>query len=122
MNINLRKWVPIALCCLPGIAIVAIVGIGILLGGAAFGAFIGTPLGLGLIALALLACPISMILMMRRQMNRDDAASDSPGMADCCLPEEPQAVSEIDSQADRLATLRAQREALERELAEMQAR
>lgn len=122
MNTNLRKWIPIALCCLPGIAIVAILGFGILLGGAAFRTFIGAPLGLGLIALALLACPISMALIMRRQMNRDGAASDSSRMADCCLPGETLAVSGIDSQADRLAILRAQREALERELADLQTR
>lgn len=122
MEARLRRWLPIALCCLPSIAIVAIVGIGILLGGAAFGAFIGSPLGIGLIALALLVCPMSMTLMMRRNMNRDGSASDSPRMADCCMPGETLAASETGSQADRLATLRAQREALERELAEMQPR
>ena len=52
MNAKLRKWVPIALCCLPGVA--AVVGIGLALGGSAFGTWLGGPLDLGLIVLAML--------------------------------------------------------------------
>jgi hypothetical protein len=115
MNARLRKWLPIALCCVPGIAIAAIVGIGIAFGGTALGASFGGPLGLGLIALALLACPVSMGLMMIRQRgsNQDSAPGNSPPLASCCLPGE-------EVPADRLAALRARREALESELAEMQ--
>ena len=113
MKTNLRKWLPIALCCLPGVAIVAVVGIG----AAVSGASLNGPLGLGLIALAMLACPLSMALMMRRG-SKQTTVSDHPHvMADCCVPEEQTATME----SDRLATLRARREALEREVAEVQA-
>lgn len=118
MNAKLRKWMPIALCCLPGVAIVALVAIGAVVSGAS----LSGPLGLGLIALAVLACPLSMGLMMRRGSNQNSAPGDSRMMADCCLPGETPMASEADSSAGRLAALRAQREALERELAEMQAR
>lgn len=60
------KWLPIALCCVPGITITAIVGIGFIVGGVAF---INSPLSVGLLILALLACPFSMGLMMFK-MNR----------------------------------------------------
>src|SRR5438094_603780 len=67
MNTKLRKWMPIALCCLPGVAIAAIIGMGIAVGGAAVGAFLGGSLGIGLIVLTTLACPLSMYLMMTQQ-------------------------------------------------------
>jgi len=115
MNVNFRAWLPIVLCCVPVIAIAALVGIGIAVGGAAFSTSFGGPLGLGLIALALLACPVSMGLMMRRQResNQNSAPASSLPLASCCLPG-----GEVP--ADQLAALRARREALERELAEMQ--
>ncbi|MGH2523396.1 MAG: hypothetical protein ACRDH2_12910 [Anaerolineales bacterium] len=121
MNAKLRKWMPIALCCLPGVAVAAIVGIGVAAGGAAFGTWLGGPLGLGLIALAMLACPISMGLTMRRQRGATQQQNSAPGasqavpMASCCLPGE-------ETSADQLVALRARREVLEREVAEMQAR
>jgi len=106
---------PIALCCLPGVAIAAIIGVGIAVGGAAVGASLGGPLGIGLIVLAALACPVSMGLMMRPRGSSQKAASNSSQlMADCCAPEE-------ETPSERVAALRAQRESLERELAEMQA-
>ena len=118
---KIAKWLPVALCCLPGVAAAAIVGVGIAVGGSAFGASFGGPLGLGLVALALLACPLSMGLMvMRRGSNRNSASGRSQMMADCCLPGEANTSPEAGSSAERLASLRAQREALERELAEMQ--
>ncbi len=118
MQAKLRKWMPIALCCLPGIAVAAVVGIGLTLGGAAFGTWLGGPLGLGLIALAMLACPISMGWTMRRRLgshqNSTDVASHSIPLANCCLPG-------AEAPAERVASLRARREALERELAELEA-
>jgi hypothetical protein len=122
MNTRLRKLLPIALCCLPGVAVAAIVGISLAVGGAAFGSVLGGPLGLGLIALAMLACPVSMGLMMMRQRGsgQNSALGNSSTMMECCLPGEALAASEADSGTDRLAALRVQREALERELAEMQ--
>ncbi|MCI0549948.1 MAG: hypothetical protein L0287_03250, partial [Anaerolineae bacterium] len=87
----------------------------IALGGAAVGTSLGGPLGIGLIVLAALACPLSMYLMMTRQggSSQKAAPNDSQLMADCCAPGE-------EASADGLAALRAQRESLERELAAMQ--
>ena len=88
MKINFRKWIPIALCCLPGIAVAAIVGVGLAAGGAEVGAWLGGPLGLGLLVLAVLACPLSMGLIMMRQ--RGSMQQSTPGnsaiVMDCCLP------------------------------------
>lgn len=122
MRINWRNWLPIALCCVPGIAIAAIVGIGIVVGGAAFGVSFGGPLGLALIAVAVLACPVSMALMMRRSMSQTDASGNSQRMADCCAPSKTPASADVVPAADSLAALRARRKALEREVVELQAR
>ena len=115
MNAKLQKWMPIALCCLPGVAIAVIIGIGIAVGGAAVGASLGGPLGIGLIVLAALACPLSMYLMMTRQRgsNQKITSNGSQMMTDCCVPGE-------EASMDNLAALRAKRESLERELAAMQ--
>jgi len=115
MNTKLRKWIPIALCCLPGVAVAAIIGVGIALGGSAIGASLGGPLGIGLIVLAALACPLSMYLMMGRQRgsSQNAATNGSQLMADCCAPGE-------ETSRDHLESLRAQRESLERELAALQ--
>lgn len=119
MNTKMRRWLPIALCCLPGAAIAAIV-IGIAAGGSVFGASFGGPLGLGLIALAMLACPVSMgLIMMRRGSNQKSAPNSSHAMADCCAPGEAPTPAAVDSAAERLAALREHRQALERELAEL---
>lgn len=117
MNGKIRRWLPIALCCLPGIVVAASVGIGVALGGATFGVAFGGPLGFGLLALALLACPLSMGLMMMRGASRKAAYSDSTTVADCCAPDEQNSTIE----SDRLTRLCARREALEREVAELQA-
>src|SRR6266849_3001127 len=122
MPATLRKWLPIALCCLPGIAIVGLVGIGLAAGGTALGATFGGPLGLAVIGLAVLACPVSMGLMMLRQRSSGAksgrAAGASLAMEDCCLPLQPQADAEVAS----LASMRARRETLERELDDLQTR
>lgn len=118
MNAKLRRWLPIGLCCLPGIAAVTIIGIGLIIGEAAFGASLGGPLGLGLIGLALLACPLGMGLMMWR--GRSMAPGNSSDMMSCCTPDEALPLLESELGADRLAALRNRREALERELAELQ--
>ncbi len=118
MNAKLRNWLPIGLCCLPGVTAIAIVGIGLVVGKAAFGTLFAGPLGLGLIALALLACPLSMGLMMWR--SRNAAPGSSSSMASCCAPDAAIAAFEAELPADRLAALRERREALEREVAELQ--
>lgn len=116
MNAKLRKWMPIALCCLPGIAVAAIIGVGIALGGSAVGTSLGGPLGISLVILAVLACPLSMYLMMARQRgsSQQPAPNGSLLMADCCAPGE-------ETSSDRLESLRAQRQSLERELTKLQA-
>ena len=92
MRDSLRKWIPIALCYLPAVGVAAIVGIGIAGGGAAIGTPFGGPLGLALIALAVLACPLSMGLMIVRRRGSPRAstlgAGSSEAMADCCAPGE----------------------------------
>ena len=115
MNTKLRKWIPIALCCLPGVAIAAIIGIGIALGGSVVDASLGGPLGIGLIVLAALACPLSMYLMMTRQRgsSQNVTPNSSQLMTDCCATGE-------ETSSDRLESLRTKRESLERELASMQ--
>ena len=118
MNVKLRRWLPIGLCCLPGIAAVTMIGVGLIIGEAAFGASLGGPLGLGLIALALLACPLGMGLMMWR--GRNTASGNSSGMMSCCAPDEALPLLESELPADRMAALRDRREALEREVAELQ--
>lgn len=123
MNTNLRKWLPIALCCLPGVAVAAAVGLGLTLGGAAFGTWLGGRLGAGLLALAVLACPLGMGLTMWRQRaasQKPASAGNAPALADCCAPGRLSAPPEAPASAGRLVELRARREALERELAEMQ--
>ena len=67
MDTKIRKWMPIALCCLPGIAVAAIVGVSIALGSATVSASMSGPLGIGLIVLAALSCPMSMYFLMTRQ-------------------------------------------------------
>jgi len=118
MNAKLRRWLPIGLCCLPGIVAVTMIAIGLIVGEAAFGASLGGPLGLGLIALALLACPLGMGLMMWR--DRSMAPGNSSGMMSCCAPDDALPLLEPGLPADRLAALRDRREALEREVAELQ--
>src|SRR5258708_29190817 len=103
MSASLRKWLPIALCCLPGIAIAGLVGIGLAGGGTALGVGFGGPLGLAVIGVAVLACPVSMGRMMLRQRGSGEksarAAGTSLAMADCCLPAQPQANAEAASLA-----------------------
>lgn len=116
-NPKLRKWLPIALCCLPGVAVAAIVVIGMAFGGAVLSTTLSGPLGVGLLVLAVAACPMSMGLMMwrqRRSSQGTEMGHSSMGM-ECCAPGK-------GASPDRLAALRAQREALERELAELQAK
>ncbi len=122
MKARLSKWLPIALCCVPGIAIAAIVGIGIVLGGAAFGASpLGSgPLGIGIVALAALACPLSMGLMMMRGMKQKSATGSAQMIADCCAPGQASVSDDTSLSADSLSALRTRREALERELADLQ--
>ena len=115
MDTKIRKWLPIALCCLPGVAVAAILAVDIAFGGATLSASLGGPLGIGLIVLTALTCPLSMYLMMTRQRGSSQKATlhSSELTVDCCAPGE-------ETSGDHLESLRAQRESLERELAAMQ--
>lgn len=117
MQTKLRNWMPIALCCVPAVVAVG-VGVSLALGDATFGTALGGPLGVGLVALGMLACPVSMGLMSwrRRRSKSPTRPGSTPSwaLASCCLPGD-------QVPANRLAALRAQREALERELAEIEA-
>ena len=121
MTTRSRKWLPIALCCLPGVTVAAIVGISLIVGGAAVGALWGGPLGLGLISLAMLACPVSMGLLIwhQRQSSPDSARKNVTPIVNCCLPGETLAAFESDNPSQRLTELRARRVALEHELTKM---
>ncbi len=127
MNYPVKQWLPIILCCLPGLGLIAIVGFS----SAALGAAVNGPLGVGLLTLALLACPLSMVWMTWRGRLHQRTAGDSivhdatgtaahaPMMA-CCLPSQTTAVALSEAPGDRLAALRERRIALEREVVDLQ--
>ena len=121
MSEQIKRWIPIALYCAPRVAIAAIVSIGIVFGGAVFSASpLGSgSLGIGLIALAALACPLSMGLMMRG-MKQNSATGSAQKMMDCCAPGQVSVFVDTSLSADSLSELRSRREALEREIAELQ--
>ena len=121
MSSKSRQWLPIALCCLPAVALAAILGMSLIVGGAAVGAFWSGPLGLGLISVAMLACPVSMVLTMwhPHQSRPDATAKNLTSMVNCCLPGETLAAIESDNPTQRLTELRARRVALEHELTKM---
>jgi hypothetical protein len=111
---NVKRWLPIGLCCLPGVALVALIGIRGIAGGATVNNALQGPLGLGLIGLAVVACPLSMGLVMLA--NRNKAHADKPeNVANCCLPDYRASTHET----DRLVALRTRREALEHEIADL---
>jgi hypothetical protein len=120
MNTRLKVWKSLILCCLPGIVVAAVVTIILAIGGPFFGTSPFGWLGLGLVALALLACPFSMAFMMFR-MKRHGVSEHAPPLASCCASNEAIASTESDSVEAQLATLRRRRQALERELAELKA-
>ena len=105
MNVKLKKWMPIALCCLPGVAIAVIIGIGIAAGGAEVGASLGGSMGISIIVLLALACLIAIGLMMW-MMNKNMSADSQQSMPG--------------TDTDRLKALRKQRLTLDREIAEVQ--
>lgn len=123
MKTRVRSWLPMLLCLLPVIVVGALVGLTLLTGVAAFRATVGGPVGLTLVALAILACPVGMGLMLwRRQASTPGSSSASAPTMACCLPGEEIRPSALSSSNDQLAALRARREALERELADLQAK
>jgi hypothetical protein len=110
---------PIGLCCLPGLAIAAIIGASVLLGGATFGMRLGGPLAVAILALAFLACPLSMGFMTWRR-NRNMPAGVNQATATCCAHGDQTtsmpAILDVGSSPEHLAQLVARREALEHDL------
>jgi hypothetical protein len=102
---QLRQWLPIALCCLPGVVVAGLIGVGAIFLGSAW---LNSPLAAGLLALGVLACPVSHIVLMRRMSHK--TATGAITETDCCTP-----VSET------LTSLRARRETLEKEVAKLEA-
>lgn len=103
-------WLHLAMCCAPGIVAAMLVG-AIAFGGAAFGLSLNSPLGIGLLGVAMLACPVSMILMMRGMTRSPESTMT---MA-CCAAQE-----DAESSTHSLPALRAQRAQLERDIAALQ--
>lgn len=116
MNHQGKQWLPMLFCCLPGLVLIAVWA----LGSAALGAALNGPLGSGLITLALLACPLSMGLMMWRGRLRQNAGAQptahAPLMA-CCPPAHTLADA---PSVERLTALQERRLTLEREVVELQ--
>ncbi len=73
MNRQLKRYLPIALCCLPGIAIALLVSTGVSLGGL---------LNVLPTGVADLACPVAMVLMLimihRQENSEKNQAADLP--------------------------------------------
>lgn len=121
MKTRVRNWLPMLLCLLPAIAVGALVGLSLFAGDAAFRTAVGGPVGLTLVALTILVCPVGMGLMLwrRHASTRGPLSGIAPTMA-CCLPGEETPPSATWSGNDRLTTLQAQRRTLEQELADLQ--
>src|SRR5712691_5154127 len=93
---GVKRWLPLAVCCLPGIAAVAVITLG-----AIAGISLDGPLS-GLLVLAILACPLTTFLMLARRQYSGDQSSASPRAAGCCV-----APSDFMVIQERLAVLRA---------------
>ena len=110
-----RSWLPIALCCVPGVALVGLLAGGLILGGTAAG-ILNSPWALGILAVAVLACPLAMgwaVLHRARSVSVSGAART---VLDCCPPDSLAAPSDTDLLESRLTELRERRRALQMEV------
>lgn len=82
-----RRWLSIALCCLPGMTAAALLGLSFATGGAALGAALGGRLGLTVLALIALTCPLIMMVIMARA-GQQPGRLRSSGQTACCAPPE----------------------------------
>src|SRR5712691_244900 len=99
---GVKRWLPLAVCCLPGIVAAAVITFG-----AVVGISLDGPLS-GLLVLAILACPLTTFLVLARRLYNGDQSTASPSAAGCCVTP-----SDFVIIQERLAVLRAEREALE---------
>lgn len=114
-----KQWLPMLFCCLPGLVLIAVWA----LGSAALAAALNGPLGISLITLALLACPLSMGLMMWRGRLRQNAGAQPTAQASlmaCCPPTHTAADTPTKTSVERLTALQERRLILEREVVELQ--
>jgi len=115
MRSRIRRWIPLALCCAPGVVGATIVAFGIAAGEASFGA----PVSLGLIAAALIASLAAIARVSGRRLDPTQSKDKGRPVSDCCLPAEAMA-PEFTSAAERLAELQELRRRLEREVDSLQ--
>lgn len=109
-NSTVRSWLPIALCCLPGV----IVALAII--GPSFGLSLDGPFS-GLVALSLFACPLTMFLLISRRLRDDGIPNESAKVVGCCVSPD----YFLTWERNRLSTLQAQQASLDDESAELQA-
>lgn len=110
-----RSWLPIALCCVPGVALVGLLVGGLVLGGTAAG-ILGSPWALGILAVAILACPLAMGWAVLQRARQAPALGAARTALECCPPESLAAPSDMDLAESRLTELRERRRTLEMEL------
>lgn len=113
-----RSWLPVALCCVPGVAGVAIVVGGLILGGAAWTQVRSAPWLAGVIILGVLACPLAMGWMVLNRRRTSEVGREDRAMIDCCPPGEQPNVDRGQNLEARFSELRAEGRALELEIAE----
>lgn len=81
-----KRWLPIALCCVPGLGAATFLGVGLLTDGVVMGPSLQGPAAIVVLAVALLACPLGMGVMLswsRRRQAQSMPASESEV---CCDP------------------------------------
>lgn len=84
----MRRWLPVAICCVPGVLIAAVLTVGLLTGGLVLRADSGSPLTLAVLAGAVLAAPVTVMLTMGRRGRRSEGVSQRTISQSCCEPTE----------------------------------
>lgn len=116
-----RRWIPIALCCLPGLVAAGLVALGLAAGGTASGNILGSPLGSALGAVFAVTYLGWIGWMSWRMIRRPSPSRPMRAPAECCDDIEPAVFDATIANAERLTLLTAQREQLEARLAQLSA-
>lgn len=119
---NRRSWLPVALCCVPGVAGVAIVLGSLILGGAAWTQVRSAPWVAGVLVLGVLVCPLAMASMIQIRRRTSEVGREDRAMIDCCPPGDLPNVDRGQNLEARLSEVRAEGRALELEIAEQAGR